>query len=245
MYIVHLQNLILTPSTVLPVDCNHKSHKNTLKEACEIATFGSESFFFFFQFLLLIKSNMKCKLACKKHSKFKSFGRCFIEFWHEYFQSTGISVRDLPIKYFLSAVDLVKLCDLSKCDCKDLVKNLYPDPSFECNYCQKSFSTKSELKSHVAETENKMKSKLKSHQLKQQQKHFQCVFCAKFLGTKVSFIRHMELHTKEHECRICKKAMHFFDLERHKSTRGHLERVKNQSNHSNCKLELRRKSTSN
>lgn len=179
-------------------------------------------FCIFLSSFLLIESRMKCQLACKKHSKFKSFGRRFIEFWHEYFQSTGISVRDLPIKCFLSAVDLVKLCDLSTCNCKNLVKTLYPDPSFVCNYCRKSFSTLTELDRHVAEMENK-----KSPPSNQQRKRFQCVFCTKYLLTKVSLIRHMELHTKEYECKICKKAVHLFDIDRHKTTRSHLKRVKN------------------
>lgn len=165
---------------------------------------------------------MGCRLACKKHSRFKSFGRCFIEFWHEYFQSTGLTVRELPIKYFLSAVDIVKLCDLSACTCEDLVKTLYPEPSFVCNYCQKSFSTVAELDVHVAKTENKS-------QRQQQLEQFQCAFCAKNLRTKIGLIRHLELHTREYECEICKKAVTLFDVDRHKTSLGHLRRVKIQA----------------
>lgn len=169
---------------------------------------------------------MKCKLACKKHSKFKSFGRRFIGFWHEYFQSTGTSVRDLPIKCFLSAVDLVKLCDLSACNCKNLVKILFPDPSFVCNYCQKTFPTMIEMEMHVAE----MKMKIAS-QSNQRRKQFQCVFCTKYLLSRATLIRHMELHTSDYECKICKKSVNSFDIDRHKTTRAHLKRAKNQSRH--------------
>lgn len=174
---------------------------------------------------------MKCELACRKHPKFKTFGRHFVEFWHDYFLSTGISVRDLPIKSFLSAVDLVKLCDLSACSCKNLVKNLFPDPSFACKYCQNSFSTMTELNMHIAEMNKihmEMKEKKKKQTQQQQQKQFQCIFCTKCLLTKVSLIRHMELHTKEFECKICGKAFNFSDIDRHKISRLHLERVKNQ-----------------
>lgn len=157
---------------------------------------------------------MKCELNCKKHSKFKSYGRRFIEFWHEYFQSTGISVRDLPIKGFLSAIDLVKLNDLSVCSCKNLVKTLYPDPSFICNYCQKSFSTMTELNLHLAEMKI---SPLPPPHLHQQKKRFQCFFCTKCLVSKATLLQHMERHTKNYECV--------------KITRGHSKPAKNRSNH--------------
>lgn len=166
---------------------------------------------------------MKCELACRKHSKFKSFGRRFVEFWHDYFLSTGLSVRDLPIKKFLSAVDLVKLCDLSECSCKNLVKNLFPDPSFACTYCQNSFSTMTELNMHVAEMKQRMEQQKKQSQ--QQQKQFQCVFCSKKLISKNALVRHIELHTKEFECKICNRAFTMPDVERHKVSQLHLKRV--------------------
>lgn len=172
---------------------------------------------------------MKCNLACRKHPKFKSFGRRFVEFWHDYFQATGISVRDLPIKSFLSAVDLVKLCELSACNCKHLVKNLFPDPTFACKYCQNSFSTLTEFNMHVAEmkkrAELQKKKESNQKQRQQQQKQFQCIFCSKYLLTKVSLIRHMELHTKEYKCEICKKAFTLADIDRHKTSRTHLNQV--------------------
>lgn len=180
---------------------------------------------------------MKCELDCRKHSYFKSFGRRFVEFWHGYFQSTGIPVRDLPIKNFLSAVELVKLCDLSACNCKNLVKNLFPDPSFVCTYCQNSFSTMAELNMHIAEMNKRMEMKKKKKQShKQQQKQFQCIFCTKCLVSKISLIRHMELHTKEYECTICNKAFTLSDIDRHKSSRLHLNRIKNQSKRSHSRL---------
>lgn len=171
---------------------------------------------------------MGCKLPCRKHSKFKSLDRRFVEFWHEYFQSTGIAVRDLPIKHFISAVELARLCDLSACTCKDLIKFLYPLPSLVCSYCPKSFRTLAELDMHVAKIANK------SQHQHQQPSHFQCIFCAKVLVTKIGLIRHMELmHTKEHEGVVCKKTIHAYDIDRHQVKCGHLKRAKIQSQRNN------------
>lgn len=168
---------------------------------------------------------MVCELNCKKHSKFKSFGRSFIEFWHNYFQSTGISVNNLPIKHFLSAVDLMKLCDLSACGCKDLVKNLYQNPTYVCKYCGKSFSTLTQLRMHKAKYNKKQ----------QKPQTFSCVFCTKCLSTKAGLLRHLELHTKEYECKICKKAFDLFNFDRHKTTPKHLKRIMNLPTHGNRK----------
>lgn len=182
---------------------------------------------------------MKCDLACRKHRRLKLFGRRFVEFWHDYFLSTGISVRDLPIKSFISSVELVKLCELSACNCKNLVKSLFPDPTFDCKKCPNSFSTLTELNMHVAETkmtETEKQKKKQSHQQQQQQmKQHQCLFCSKYLVSKVSLIRHMELHTKEYECKICKKAFNMTDIDRHKTSRAHMKRVQNQLHRSNSR----------
>lgn len=177
---------------------------------------------------------MKCDLACKKHRRLKSFGRRFVEFWHDYFQSTGISVRDLPIKSFISSVELVKLCELSACNCKDLVKNLFPDPSFVCKYCQNSFPTLTELNMHAAEMKKKAERQKKKQQSHQQQptKEYQCIFCSKYLLSKISLIRHMELHTREYECDVCKKAFNQLDIDRHYTSRGHLKRLQSQAHSS-------------
>lgn len=156
---------------------------------------------------------MKCILGNNMHGRFKSFGRCFIEFWHNYFQSSGVCVRDLPIKHFLSAVDLVNLCDLSTCCCKNLPQKLFPDKKkYWCSHCQKSLPTESALKVHEAK-----------HKL--EKPRFECVFCMKNSGTKVALLRHMELHTKEYECKICQQPLHWKDFERHKTTNKHLKRV--------------------
>lgn len=170
-------------------------------------------------------------MACRKHSKFKSFGRRFIEFWHGYFQSTGRTVRDLPIKHFLSAVDIVKLCELSACTCKDLVDTLFPASAFICNYCQQSFATISELNVHSG---NRELSQPQQQQHQQQRKQFQCVFCAAKLKSKNGLIRHMELHTREYECQICKKPIHAYDVDRHNTSRDHLRllEIQSQQNHS-------------
>lgn len=170
---------------------------------------------------------MKCELACRKHLKLKSFGREFVEFWHDYFQSTGNRVRNLPIKCFLSSVDLVRLLELSACNCKNLVKNLFPAPT--CTLCQNSFSTLAELELHVAE----MKKKKREEKLQQQllPPQYECQFCSKRLLTKLSLIRHMELHTKEYVCETCDKAFTLTDIERHKVSRLHLKRVTAQLHH--------------
>lgn len=192
----------------------------------------------FCSILMKKKSKMNCDLACQKHRRLKSFGRRFVEFWHDYFQSTGNSVRDLPIKSFISSVELVKLCELSACNCKNLVKNLFPEPTFVCKHCQNSFSTVTELNTHVAEMKKKaekQQQKKKKQSLQQPTKQHQCIFCPKYLLSKISLIRHMELHTREYECEICQKAMNLNDVDRHKASRGHLKRVQSQLHHINSR----------
>lgn len=146
------------------------------------------------------------------HTRFKSFGRYFVEFWNEYFQSTGKCVRDLPIKHFLSAVELVNLCDLSQCCCKNLLAKLYKEKQFRCQHCEKSFSTEAALRWHRSQ-----------HEL--EKPRFDCVFCPRNFATKVAVLRHMELHTNDYTCEVCQQALHYKDYERHKKTTKHLKRA--------------------
>lgn len=153
---------------------------------------------------------MKCMVSKTMHNQFKRFGREFVEFWHEYFQSTGKSVRNLPIKYFLSAADLVNLCDLAPCYCDDLLEKLYPEISEHCcDHCHQVFQSKSELKVHKLEHI--------------QPKKFECVFCTKFYTSKLALIRHLELHTREFHCEICDQPVNANDVERHKRTTKHFK----------------------
>lgn len=153
---------------------------------------------------------MDCGNFC--HAKLKSHDRYFVEFWHEYFQSTGQNVRDLPIKYYMSAVDLLILCDLSACTCSNLIEKLYPQKKYPCRVCQKSFLSMSELESHMNQ-----------HKLKTQRN--ECLFCSNCFTTKNTLLRHMELHTAENTCDACNKAFHLFDFERHLKTRKHMKNV--------------------
>lgn len=157
---------------------------------------------------------MSCMHSGNLHANLKNLDRDFVEFWYEYFQSSGSHVRDLPIKYYLSAMDLVHLCDLTSCKCRNLLGILYKSVTYRCKYCQKTFSSQRELMAHV--------SKYKS-----EAKRYECVFCVKHFEQKVALLRHMELHTKEYECKICNQALHAFDFERHLLTNKHLRNVRN------------------
>lgn len=147
------------------------------------------------------------------HRKLKSFGRCFVEFWHEYFLSTGLQVRDLPIKQFMSATDLLSLWDLSSCTCSNLIKNLYSS-TLSCEYCRKKYTSRTRLNAHIY------------HHKLRKMRRFECPFCLKNFEAKVGLLRHMELHTAEYTCEPCKQALHALDIERHNKTRKHLENVK-------------------
>lgn len=159
---------------------------------------------------------MKCSLNNYKHTKFKSLGRDFVEFWNKYFQSTAIRVRELPIKYFLSAVDLVNLCELSECCCENLLEKLFPDSNrYSCNDCQKRFATKSALQLHEMKHNRALK-----------KPRFECVFCQKNLKSKFALLRHTELHTKEYKCEVCDQVLHHKDCLRHSETTKHQTRIK-------------------
>lgn len=157
---------------------------------------------------------MCCPLSKTMHSRFKHYDPCFVKFWHNYFQSTGSAVRDLPIKYFLSAAELVDLCDLSLCCCKDLLEKLWPEEKFRCFHCDKKFNSNSMLRAHIKEHKSR------------NQNRFECVFCSKCTVTKVALTRHMELHTREYQCNICKQPLQSYDVDRHNQTKKHLQRVK-------------------
>lgn len=156
---------------------------------------------------------MSCELGKWKHLRFKKMDRCFIQFWYEYFQSSKNGVRDLPIRFFLSAPELVDLCELSMCRCKNLVEKLFPGEKFVCKYCKESFSSLAKLENHN-----------KQHKL--EMNNFDCVFCTKSYPSRYTLIRHIELHTKEYECEVCGKAFHMYDLERHLKTRKHQKWLK-------------------
>lgn len=147
------------------------------------------------------------------HTRFKNLDPCFVKFWHAYFQSTGLAVRDIPIKYFLSAADLVELCDLSLCCCKNLPEQLWPEEKFRCFHCDKLFDSKSTLVAHMITHKPKVPHR------------FECVFCLKCSMTKSALTRHMELHTREYQCEICDQTLQSYDVERHKMTKKHLKRV--------------------
>lgn len=141
--------------------------------------------------------------------KFKKCGRSFVEFWHEYFQSTGFGVRDLPIKYFISSNELLHLCDISRCKCKDLIQQLYH--AYFCEICERTFATKTAFE---------------NHQLKYTMRLYDCVFCEKQLKSKKAILSHMELHTKEYECKACKKTVAIGCIEQHERCRKHLRNVR-------------------
>lgn len=157
---------------------------------------------------------MFCVHGLKAHSTFKEFGRDFVEFWHDYFQSTGLRVQNLPIKYFMSAADLVNLSDLSMCTCINLVEKLYPKPKlpYLCRICRKRFPTKSTWENH----------KITQHK----KPNYACVFCNKTSITKVALLRHMELHTREYECKVCNQALNLFNFERHNETGKHQNNIR-------------------
>lgn len=161
------------------------------------------------------------------HSKFKSLDRYFVEFWHEYFRSTGHHVRDLPIKYFLSATDLLHLCDLTSCTCSNLIEKLYP-PVNKCEVCRKKFASRVLLERHMYH-----------HKLKKER--FECVFCMKTFQSKLGQLRHIELHTADYRCEPCNKPCHSFDIERHNATKKHLKNVERFEQKPKRKLKRRAK----
>lgn len=142
------------------------------------------------------------------HLQIKKVDHKFVQFWYKYFQSTGKQVRDLPIKYFMSALDLVHLCNLKTCTCANLLEQLYGDAKYYEN-CYKAI----QLEAHALKNE---------HTIKQR---FDCVFCMKNFSQKTNFIRHMQLHTEEYKCIICNQVLNDFGFERHFQTVNHLKNV--------------------
>lgn len=156
---------------------------------------------------------MTCPLGSKSHGKIKNYGQEFVEFWHEYFRSTGKHVRDLPIKHFLSAMDLMNVRELWMCKCDGLIEKLYP--IFFCADCDRTFSTKQYLKVH------------KCWNSEQSPKAFECMLCNKSYSSKSWLHRHLERHTKEiHKCEVCNQLLHQFDIIRHEATKKHLKNLK-------------------
>lgn len=106
-----------------------------------------------------MKINQNC--VCRKNwRKFHNFNFDFLQFWHNYFRSTGHSVKSMPIKYFISARELLKLVEISKCKCDDLIERLKPKeripseeiaiPSkMECVFCGRAFSIEATLILHM------------------------------------------------------------------------------------------------
>ncbi|XP_031633066.1 zinc finger protein 552-like [Contarinia nasturtii] len=154
------------------------------------------------------RPNSNANMTCN-HRSIKNYDRNFVEFWHEYFQSTGAAVREISIKYFLSSKELLILCDLSKCKCKDLIQKLYSITPYTCKLCHKMFSTKSSLNNHRLEH-------IELHE---------CVFCEKRLATKKALKDHLELHTKENTCKACNQIVPAVNVEKHEKCKKHLKNV--------------------
>lgn len=151
---------------------------------------------------------MNCVHRQHTHTKFKGWGRCFVEFWYGYFRSTGLRVRDLPVKHFMSAVELVTLSELATCTCKNLLSKLYPEKAY-CNICEIGFPSEAELKMHM-----------RKHELR-----LECMFCPKDFGSKCALLRHVEIHTEEYKCKLCSTPLNAFDLVRHNNSKKHLIRL--------------------
>lgn len=156
---------------------------------------------------------MSCALRPHFHKRFKLFGRPFLEFWREYFLSNDIRLRDLPIKYYMSAADLVRLYDLSICTCNDLVENLFGTKKYQCQHCSNEFNTSWALKQHML-----------MHRVKDKHR-FGCIFCHKILRHKSSLKYHLSLHTMEDVCEICDQVLPHHNMERHVKTRKHLKNM--------------------
>lgn len=155
----------------------------------------------------------KCVHGDKMHARFRGYGKHFVEFWHGYFRSTGRHIRDLPIKNFLSAIDLVNVRDLWSCSCDDLIEKIF---AFDCPDCHKYFSTKRTLQNHRCS---------KKVRTKNTDEPFECCFCEKSFSNKDKLLRHTIVHTAEHYCDVCQQSLHQYDLERHAKTKKHLNNL--------------------
>lgn len=155
---------------------------------------------------------MTCPIGSKMHENLKNYGQDFVEFWHEYFRSTGKHVRDLPIKHFLSAMDLLNVRELWMCKCDDIIEKLYP--VLTCADCDRTFSTNKCLKVH------------KCWKLEQNYKSFECMLCDKSYSSKKWLQRHLERHTKEYKCEVCNQTLHQIYIGRHETTKKHLNNLK-------------------
>lgn len=113
--------------------------------------------------------NINQNCVCRKYwRRFKLFDFKFLQFWHNYFRSTGQSVKSMPIKYFISARELVKLIEISKCKCDDLIERLQPEGK---RYAPKELEIPSKM---------------------------ECVFCGKNYLNESTLVLHMEIHLGHH-----------------------------------------------
>lgn len=152
---------------------------------------------------------MTCPLGSIMHGKIKNCGQDFVEFWYEYFRSTGKHVRDLPIKHFLSAMDLVNVRELWMCKCDNLIEKCFKVST--CTDCDQTFPTKK-----VHKCLNK----------KLNRKQFECMLCYKSYSSRNWLRRHLERHTKEYKCEVCNQPLHEYDIGRHETTKKHLNNLK-------------------
>lgn len=160
---------------------------------------------------------MSCVHGKMKHKSFRSYGRRFVEFWHGYFRSTGLHIRDVPIKYYLSAADLVNLQDLCLCTCDDLIEKIF---TFECSECRKCFPSEYSLREHTCKYNGKDRTVIKKD------RPFECIFCDTSFQTKENLLRHTERHTGDYECKVCNQSLHQFGIKSHNQTKKHLNNVR-------------------
>lgn len=136
------------------------------------------------------------KCICKgARSPLKAFDLDFVKFWHPYFCLTDKTIRELAIKEFFSAEDLIKLIELGCCKCDDLIDRL--------------------CKLHEIEKKEKV--------ITMEKFRYSCLFCDKQIKAKNRFKVHLQSHTREWFCEPCNQVIRRCDIDRHNKTRKHLE----------------------